>query len=104
MVKMQVGMVAYRDKDGNFLPSSPIYRECEDKKSTDYKLTETEKQICNNIIPFLIPAFNEYMQHREKEAHYEQTASNQNGSRLSATGDSNDVASSGLQNGHIPIF
>ena len=77
MVKMQIGTVAYRDDDGNFLPSSPIYRECEDKKSTECELTETEKQICDNIIPFLIPAFSEYMQHREKEARYEQTASNQ---------------------------
>ena len=77
LVKMQIGTVAYRDDDGNFLPSSPIYRECEDKKSTDYELTETEKQICDNIIPFLISAFSEYMQHREKEARYEQTAINQ---------------------------
>ncbi len=30
MAQVEIGLIAYRDKDGNFLPARPIYREIPD--------------------------------------------------------------------------
>lgn len=30
MARVEVGLIAYRDKDGNFLPARPLYREVPD--------------------------------------------------------------------------
>ncbi len=35
MAQVEVGLVAYRDKDGNFLPARPIYREVPDEDLSD---------------------------------------------------------------------
>ena len=35
MAQVEVGLIAYRDKDGNFLPARPIYREVSDEDLAD---------------------------------------------------------------------
>lgn len=62
---MQIGVVAYRDKEGNFLSSMPIYRDFDDEKTDQDGLTEEEKQICDCVAKYLIATFSEYMQHEK---------------------------------------
>ena len=60
MAFVQVGMMAMRDKDGNFLPSTPLYAEIADEEMTADGITKTEERALADVAKLFAEKFKAY--------------------------------------------
>lgn len=61
MAMVQVGTMAMRDADGNFLPSVPIYADFPDKDIQPSGLTKTEENNLLDITTVFYSKFKQYI-------------------------------------------
>lgn len=59
--KVQVGVVAYRDADGNFLPEEPIYRDSHEAEAEDEYMLE-------RLAALFYEKYKEYLEKTGKES------------------------------------
>ena len=61
MALKQVGTMAMRNANGDFLPSVPLYADIPDKYIEPSGLTKLEEKNCNEVIDMLAGKFKQYM-------------------------------------------
>lgn len=61
MAFIQVGIIAYRKPNGEFLPAKPIYEEIPDDQLTKSKTTKQDELACNEIAKLLAHKYKQYV-------------------------------------------
>ncbi|MPM90560.1 hypothetical protein SDC9_137681 [bioreactor metagenome] len=60
MARVQIGVMALRKPNGEFLPSTPIYEDIPDTQIKPSKLTATEERQCDELTKMLVKKFKQY--------------------------------------------
>lgn len=67
MPYVQIGIIAARDEDGNFLPSQPLYIQKSEREVMPSGLTKKQDADCDDFAKYMAARFKKYQEGVRKE-------------------------------------